>query len=807
MPRATYRVQLSAAFTLDDAAELVPYLVDLGVSHLYASPVLQAAPGSTHGYDVVDHSRVSAELGGTEAFDRLTDALHAHDMGMVLDIVPNHMAISSEENRWWWDLLEHGPASRYASYFDVDLADPILLPILSEASQAKVRLARDGGRLLVDAGARRFPLDPRTVAPILAAADPDAEIAVINADPDRLGALLAEQHYRLASWRAAFSGLRYRRFFDVNDLIGLRVEDEAVFADVHRLILGWVDRGRVDGLRVDHPDGLRDPAGYLARLRAAAPDTWIVIEKILEADEPLPAGWPVEGTTGYRFANLATGLFVDPAGEAAMSAGWASVADVGPDWDQVMTDSRVEVLESLLGSDINRLTDLFARVSEGQQRDQDELRLVLREVAARLPVYRTYATASPRCVSDHDSGIIERAVASAIGSRSDLDPEIFALLGRVLRLEVEEPIAVELAIRFQQLTPAAMAKGVEDTAFYRHHRLVALNEVGGDPSRFGTSVATFHRHMEDAAAEWPTAMLSLTTHDTKRSADVRARLAVLSEDPAGWRDAVERLSDASERHRSGDGLPTAADAYLFFQTVVGAWPIDADRAAAYLLKASREAKLHTSWIAPDATYEDALAGFVRAAMGDARFLGVVETVVAPLVDAGRRAALGQVALELTAPGVPDLYQGDELWQLALVDPDNRRPVDFAERRRLLAEARGADASSAWARRDEGLPKLWLLRHALDLRRRHEATFRSGGYRPIIAEGALADAVVAFERGDEVVSVVPRRVRRVERLGWSDTRIALPAGRWRNLDGAEHHGTVPLATLLADFPMAILECIA
>ncbi len=362
-------------------------------------------------------------------------------------------------------------------------------------------------------------------------------------------------------------------------------------------------------------------------------------------------------------------------------------------------------------------------------------------------------------------------------------------------------------MRFQQLTPAAMAKGVEDTAFYRHHRLVALNEVGGDPGRFGTSVAAFHEQLAAAAADWPAAMLSLSTHDTKRGADVRARLALLSEDPPGWLDAVERLGRASARHRVGAGMPTDADAYLFFQTLIGAWPIDADRAAAYLLKATREAKLRTSWVAPDAAYEGALARFVRGAMGDGLFVEAVEAAVAPLVDAGRRASLGQLALALTAPGVPDLYQGDELWQLVLVDPDNRRPVDYAVRRRLLADARVTDAAAAWARRDEGLPKIWLVRHALDLRRRHAATFRSGGYRPMPADGPHADAAFAFERGGEVITVVPRLLRRIERLGWSDTGLALPPGRWRNLDGVERHGTVALAELLAAFPVAILERIA
>ena len=793
-PRATYRVQLHAGFTFDHARAIVPYLAELGVSHLYTSPVLQAAPGSTHGYDVVDHGRVSFELGGEAGFERLTDALRAHGMGLVLDIVPNHMAIT-EENRWWWDVLEHGPASRFAGFFDVEWGprNAVVLPVLPDDDVGVIHLVADEDRALIAVGDRRFPLAPATRPPM-------TEIAAINADTDRLEALLAKQHYRLASWRAGFDDLNYRRFFDVNSLIGLRVEDPAVFEATHRLILGWVGEGRVDGLRVDHPDGLRDPAAYLARLRAAAPGAWIVVEKILSGDERLPADWPVDGTTGYRFANLATGLFVDPTGEAPMSAAWASVAEVGPDWDDVVAGARAEVLASSLGSDVNRLTDLFATLSDAER---VPLREAVREVAARLPVYRTYLTASPGHVPTDDARLITRAVAAATDARPDLDPQIFELLGRVLRLEVDDPDAVELAMRFQQLTPAAMAKGVEDTAFYRHYRLVALNEVGGDPGRFGTDVPTFHRHMEAAALESPAGMLALSTHDTKRSAYVRARLALLSEDPDAWRDAVDRLSGASEAHRRG---PTTADAYLFFQTVIGAWPIDADRAAAYLRKASREAKLCTSWVVPDADYEAALESFVRGSLTDARFLAVVEQVVAPLVDAGHRAALGQLALQLTAPGVPDIYQGSELWELTLVDPDNRRPVDYDARRRMLVDARGLDAASAWARRADGTPKLWLIRHALDLRRRHEAAF-SGAYRLIVAEGALAGCVVAFERAEEVIAVVPRLVRRVERFGWADTRLSLPAGRWRNLDETIHGGAIELATLLHEFPVALLERVA
>lgn len=809
VPRATYRIQLHAGFTLDDAAAIVPYLAELGISHLYTSPVLQAAPGSTHGYDVVDHLRVTDELGGADGFARLTDALRAHGMGLVLDIVPNHMAISDEQNRWWWDVLEHGQASRYAPWFDIDWTPGrVLLPVLPEGGGDAIRLVRDGERVVFEHAGRRFPLAPGTLAPDAPDA-PDELVAAINADPVRLDALLAKQHYRLASWRAAGDRLNYRRFFDINDLIGLRVEDEGAFAETHRLILRWVSDGLVDGLRIDHPDGLRDPADYLARLREAAPHAWIVVEKILEADEALPSDWPVDGTTGYRFANLATGLLVDPAGETDMSAIWASVADTGPAWDSIMAEARAEVLSSLLGSDVNRLTELFAALlgASGNVVRHD-LRDALREVAARLSVYRTYVTASPRRVTEKDASLIESAVAGACEARPDLDPNLLERLGRILRLEVEGDLAADLAMRFQQLTPAAMAKGVEDTAFYRHHRLVALNEVGGDPGRFGTSVTTFHRHMEKAATDWPTAMLALSTHDTKRSADVRARLALLSEDPDGWRDAVDRLNLASEAHRSGDGLPATADAYLLFQSLVGAWPIDADRAAAYLEKASREAKLRTSWTDPNPTYDAALAGYVRGCLADPAFVAVVDATVAPLVDAGRRASLAQLALQLTAPGVPDLYQGSELWDLSLVDPDNRRPVDYEIRRRFLAEVGALGPEDAWSRRDDGLPKLWLIRHALELRARHEAAFGAAStYEPLMGSGERADAVVAFVRGGEVITIAPRLVRRVERLGWGDTTITLPAGRWSALDGNHHCGAVRLDELLRPFPVAILERLA
>ncbi|MEO5987093.1 MAG: malto-oligosyltrehalose synthase [Candidatus Limnocylindria bacterium] len=813
VPRATYRVQLHAGFTFDNVRGILPYLRDLGISHLFCSPVLQAAPGSTHGYDIVDHGRVSSELGGEDGWLRLTDAVREHGMGTVLDIVPNHMAIG-EGNRWWWDVLSHGRASEFASFFDIEwdppesrLRDVILLPVLADhygrvLEAGGIRLAIRDDRLIVRAADRAFPLDPATMDAMGGGSLEDAAEA-LNADADALDSLLNRQHYRLAHWRSASRDLGYRRFFDIDDLVGLRVEDERVFAETHALPLRWVAEGRVDGLRVDHPDGLRDPAGYFTRLRAAAPDAWIVAEKILELDEALPTDWPVDGTTGYGFANLATGIQVAREAEAPMTELWNSLADAGPDWESVVADARAEVLSTVLGSDVNRLTDLFLAVCEAHRRYRDftrhELHHALRAAAASLPVYRTYVRAADDFVAPVDAVLISEMVERAASRRPDLDPELFELLGRILRLELGGPLAHELAMRFQQLTPPAMAKGVEDTSFYRHHRLAALNEVGGDPGRFGVSADAFHHAMADAASVWPAAGLVLSTHDTKRSADVRARLALVSADPAAWRSFVERWLELTSAHRSGPDQPTDADVYLLLQVLVGAWPIDADRAAAYMAKAIHEAKLRTSWTTPDAAYDAAVDRFVRESLADVEAAGPLGAFATGLVDAGQRAALAQVALHLTAPGIPDIYQGGELWDLSLVDPDNRRAVDYDLRRRLLDEAASAQPAEAWARRDEGLAKLWLHRRLLELRARRPEAFAPGAtYAPITAVG-----IVAYVRGDAVVVVVPQ----VATGSVPSAELLLPDGEWTALDGATLRGPIAIGELLTPFPVAILEQVA
>ena len=875
-PRATYRVQLHAGFGFDDAAGIAGYLAALGVSHLYCSPYLQAAPGSTHGYDVVDPRRVNAELGGPGGHARLVEALGGHGLGQVLDVVPNHMAIAGRANPWWWDVLEDGPSSRYAGYFDVDWDPPearlrnvVLLPVLGDhygrvLEAGELSLAREGGRFTVRYHEHAFPVSPRsldglirtaaercgsdelafladalgrlpastatnadavhrrhrdkevlrtllervcrTTPPVAAAVD--AVVAEANADPDALDALLERQNYRLAFWRTAGRELGYRRFFDINTLVGLRAEDPRVFADTHALVLEWLGKGILDGIRIDHPDGLRDPEAYLGRLAEAAPRAWIVVEKILRPGERLRGSWPVAGTTGYDFIERLSQLFVDPDGELPLTKLYGDFTGQPTDYAAVAREKTHQVLREVLGSDVNRLTALFLEVCDRHRRQRDytrhDVHEALREVIACFPVYRTYVRAETREVGGDDVRYVTEAVQAAKANRPDLAADLLDFLRDLLLLRVPGQAEAELVMRFQQLTGPAMAKGTEDTAFYTYTRLASLAEVGGDPAQFGLPVEAFHRACAETQARWPTTMLATSTHDTKRGEDVRARLHLLAEVPERWAEAVHRWSARTARHRRDDRPDRGAE-YLLYQTLVGAWPLERERALAYMEKAAREAKRHTSWLAPDADYEAALRRFVEGCYDDAEFLADVEGFVAPLIELGRVTGLAQTLLKLTCPGVPDLYQGSELWTLTLVDPDNRRPVDYARRRRLLAELEGLSPEAVWARVDEGLPKLWLITRTLAFRGRRPELFGVGGeYAPLAVSGAKAAHAVAFARGGGAVTVVPRLPIG---LGgdWGDTALALPAGRWRNeltgdpVDG----GTVRLDALLRRFPVALL----
>jgi len=883
-PLSTYRVQLQPAFGFDDVVGIAPYLHRLGVSHLYSSPYLQAAPHSTHGYDVIDHSRVNAELGGEAGHERMCAALGAHDLGQVLDIVPNHMAIVGG-NRWWWDVLENGPSSQYASYFDVDwdppeakLRNTVLMPILGDhygrvLEAGGFRLDRDGGGFTIHYYEHALPVAPRSLDDLLVAAarrcrsmeleslatffgrlppsyltdrasvrerhrdkevlraslarllreQPevaaavDTEVAAINADPDRLDALLERQNYRLAFWRTAGRELDYRRFFDIHTLAALRMEDEAVFVDTHELVIAWLDRGVVDGLRIDHPDGLRDPEGYLRRLeRDAGPDPYVVVEKILEPGERLARSWPVAGTTGYDFLNRVGGVFVDPAGEEPLSEAYTAFTGETVDYDEVVYEKKHLVMAEVLSSEINRLTNLAIDVCEHHRRYRDytrhELHETLREFIAAFPVYRAYVVpgAPP---SPDDVAHVEEAVKLARSRRPDLDGELFDFFADILLGRHRGAAEDELLTRFQQVTGPVMAKGVEDTTFYTYNRLTALNEVGGNPGRFGVSPEEFHAGNDHVARHWAGTLLATSTHDTKRSEDTRARTALLSEIPTSFAGAVAEWSRLNDRHRADPSLPDRNAEWLLYQTLVGAWPLSAERALTYMEKASKEAKEHTSWVDPDPVYDEALRHFVEGVLADDEFTALLEAFVAPLVGPGRVNSLAQTVLKLTSPGVPDIYQGCELWDHSLVDPDNRRPVDFAVREQLLAEAEAAAGPpDVWpARADSGLPKLFLTHRALHLRSRRPEFFRVGsGYRPLAATGSKAAHALAFARSAAngepgVVTVAPRLV-----LGlagdWGDTTLELPDGRFTDvLDGKRTiTGEVRLADLLRPFPVTLLE---
>ena len=762
LPSSTYRLQLGPDLSFADAVAVVPYLASLGAGAVYTSPLLQAMPGSQHGYDVADPGRVSDVIGGEPGRRALAAAVHDHGLTLVVDIVPNHLGVADPQaNPAWWDLLQHGPASRFARWFDIT-GWPLRLPILADSPAALSDLRVDGELLRYHE--RAFPLAPGTSA----AGNP---LDVHEA-----------QHYRLVSWRA---DLGYRRFFAVSELAAVRVEDPEVFAATHGEVLRWVAGGDVDGLRVDHPDGLTDPAGYLHRLRERAPDAWILVEKILEPGEELPGSWPVEGTTGYDALAEVDGVLVDPAGEAAFTALDTSLTGVRTDWAQLVHDCKLDVATGMLGSELRRLAALVPHVTD--------VPAALAEVLAYFPVYRSYL---PDGV-EH----LDQALTAARNRRPDLEATLEAL-SPMLRDPGEE-----LAVRFQQTSGAVMAKGVEDTAYYRWTRFIALNEVGGDPARFGLALDDFHAALAHREQIAPHGMTTLSTHDTKRSGDVRARLAVLSELPALWVDSVRefsRLADAA-----GATVPDPALGHLLWQTLVGAWPLPPERLHAYLEKAMREARTRTSWTDPDEAFETAMHAVADAALENPALSAAVARVAVQTIPAGRSNSLAAVLLQLAMPGIPDTYQGGELWDLSLVDPDNRRPVDFTARTELLRRVddgwlpgmggpEGNDADLY----DAGAAKLLVVSRTLRARRDHPERFT--GYSPLRADGVAAPHAVAFARRGAVAVATRLPVALAARGGWGETALPLPEGSWTDaFTGFTASDAVPLADLLARYPVALL----
>ena len=798
-----------------------------------------------HGYDVVDHSRVNEELGGLEAHLRFSKTLGENGLGQVLDIVPNHMAIGPQ-NRLWWDVLENGTASRYASFFDIDwkpqeerLRDKVLVPILADQygrvlESGGIKVVRTGSKFAVEAASQSLPCDPTSLPLILvqaaayASSDAlsfvaasygrlptpsyqdlpavrarhrdklvvnqllericveeqsaceaiDRAVRELNTDHDALDSFLNQQNYRLAFWKTADQQLGYRRFFDVNTLIGLRMERPHVFEETHALILQWLREGVLDGIRVDHPDGLSDPLEYFRRLREAAPDAWIIGEKILAPGEYLragkEAGWPIQGTSGYDFLNVAIGLLVEPTGLEALSKIYGDFTAEPTDFPPIAHDKKIAVTQEALGSDVNRLTTLFVEICELHRNQRDhtraDIRRAIREMAACFAIYRSYVVPARNEIAAEDRAFIARAITCARDNRTDIDPGLFEFFEQVLTLQVTGQLESEFVLRFQQFTSPVMAKGVEDTAFYCFNRLTALNEVGADPGRNGLSLEDFHAYQLKMQSTHPSTMTTLSTHDTKRSDDVRARLAVLSELPQDFAAAIARWSTMNQPHKTGP-FPHPNTEYFLYQTLIGALPIDADRAKAYMQKAMREAKQQTTWVANNKPYEDALNHFIDSILADPAFTADLESFVARVLLPGRINSLTQTLLKHTAPGIPDLYQGAELWDLSLVDPDNRRPVDYDLRRHLLAELPTLTPTQILARMDEGLPKLHLTHQCLLLRRERPAWFGpEAAYKPVAISGPSAHHAIAYLRGADVLTIAPRHTLT---LNWGNTTIEIP----------------------------------
>lgn len=892
-PRATYRLQFTPDFGFDHAAQRVAYLAKLGISHLYASPYLKARPGSTHGYDITDHNLLNPALGGPAAFSRLSETLRKAGLKQILDFVPNHMGVGGADNPFWLDVLEWGPDSEYAGWFDIDwdsdrnyLHDKLLVPILGGhygaelvAGHLDLRFDADDGSFAVWAyGTHKLPICPLYYGRILGDDDITLERVgdgfsglpswrpqvlrraeslktdladLVRTSPaigtaveaalkrlhgrageagswSKLDALIQQQFWRPAQFRVAADDINYRRFFNINDLAGLRMELPAVFDHAHRLVSRLLRDGTVDGLRIDHIDGLLDPKGYLERLRARAPTRpgqepfYLVVEKILAPHEPLRADWPVDGTTGYEVTNQLLDLMVDPAGETDLSRTYADFTGEAEAFDKILRSSKKRIMDNEMSSELNSLARDVVRIARRNPTTSDFtrnlLRRALREIVANFPVYRTYVDfdGTPDA---NDRRYLDAAIAGARKTETAIDGSVFAFLRNLLSGDLvagpksgsSRSAVLRAAMRFQQYSGPVMAKGLEDTAFYRFNRFIALNEVGGHPTSFGRPMAEFHDANVMRAKDWPHAMLGTSTHDTKRGEDARARLAVISEMPEEWARAVKDWEHALRDGATDDPAlgPDRNERYALFQLLVGTCPVElfapgtadhetlgpyAERLKATMTKSMREARVNSTWAEPNEPYETGTLSFVDRALlgeGSARFLPMFLPFAERVARLGAGNSIVQTVLKLTMPGVPDFYQGTELWDLTMVDPDNRRPVDFDHRTALLDEVLGdlerdrpgavSTYAQAWP---DGRVKLAVTASLLGLRRDHPALFAAGDYEPVSAEGPDRDAVCAFRRShdvDAIVVAVARFPGRRDKQGFDPaTRIVLPEGLWRDV---------------------------
>jgi (1->4)-alpha-D-glucan 1-alpha-D-glucosylmutase len=897
IPRATYRLQFNKDFNFDQAAMIAPYLARLGVSHVYASPWLRARPGSSHGYDIVDHQALNPELGDDAAFHRMVAAFQANGLHQILDFVPNHMGVGGADNPLWLDVLEWGPDSPHAGWFDIDwysdslyLREKLLVPFLADQYGNELRNGKlllkcdqeEGSFALWAYGAHKLPICPLHYARILGDAHPELErlgdaftnlpawrpqvarrAADLKAELARhirssrdvqeavavclarlngtagdeaswrpLHALIEDQYWRAAHFRVAADDINYRRFFNINDLAGLRMELPEVFDHAHTLVFRLLRNGTLDGLRIDHVDGLLDPKAYLQRLRTAASAQegirpfYLVVEKILAPHEDLRDDWPVEGTTGYEFANLVLGLLMDPSGEEPLTRLYHDFTGQRQTFRQVVRDCKLRIMNNEMASELNVLAREAARVARQHPRTADFTHNILhrglREVVACFPVYRTYVD-TEGAPSAADRRDLEWALTQARANETDIDPSVFDFIAQLLSGDLvahgqsgfSRYAVLRCAMKLQQYSGPIMAKGLEDTAFYRYNRFVALNEVGGHPDKFAVGVSAFHEANTQRAKRWPNAMLGTSTHDTKRGEDTRARLAVLSEMPEEWARQVQAWSRILRARRGdieGIAPPDRNDEYVLYQLLLGTWPaeltgvdhLDQDAVRRYserlkgaLKKSIREAKVHSTWASPNTAYEEAVFSFVDDAL-DLERAGTFVAAFLPFQERiarlGMQNSLVQVALKLTLPGVPDIYQGAELWDLSLVDPDNRRPIDYEVRMRLVeeivegsAEDRHKRLRSLYDRWQDGAVKLALTIAILEFRRKNRVLFAQGDYQALTIHGPKAEQVCAFLRRSPehmLLVVACRFPSRREGEGWGATTIAAPGDqpvkRWQDM---------------------------
>jgi (1->4)-alpha-D-glucan 1-alpha-D-glucosylmutase len=852
---ATYRLQLHAGFPLGAAERILPYLKDLGISHVYLSPCLQAVPGSQHGYDVADPTRISGDLGGEPAWRKFVAATRALGLRVLLDIVPNHMS-ASHHNAWWDDVLAHGPYSAHVEYFDFKMLAQeafrvhlcfLAQPYGASIEAGEIRIGVEEGRLRLRHYDNSWPVNPaawglilglehvcfetlrrlqeaplegerdaaryqeacRQAQALLQQAARQGTLAAAvdraSADFNLLDAVIQRQFYSLHYWKLAGELNNYRRFFDVGNLSGIRIEVPEVLEATHRRIEAMIAAGDIDGLRVDHPDGLRRPVEYFKRLREWLPEGRIYIEKILENDEKVPQDWPIDGTVGYDFLAKVNRLWMDDQKMDVLTATYADFTAHSVNLNRLIREKKRAIIESTFSADQDRLAALALTIARAERQTRDLSPRQLREALARLlvalPVYRTYRRW--HTLHEQDRRIFSEAVQSARMGSTDIDAAVYDfLLALFTKPELSEFEADFLA-RWQQLTPAVMAKGVEDTTFYIFDRLVSSNEVGSSPSLIGISPDRFHEYCHYLSECWPRAMLSTSTHDTKRSEDVRTRVSVLSEIPERWAEALHLWSTLNAAAWQNH-TPDRHAEYLLYQTLIGAWPISRDRCWDYMLKACREAKINTSWHEPNVRYEESLRGFVDGVFQSAEFIAALERFVAPLITPGRINSLAQTLIKLVAPGLPDFYQGSEFWDLSLVDPDNRRPVDFEARATGLRRARALSAREALAEWEQGMPKLWLMQRVLELRRERADCFApSSKYQPLVAQGSHLGRLLAFRRGENLIAVVPRFTLSLNGE-WGDTQLPLPSGSWRNhFSGQLLQREMDPAVQFREFPVALL----